>query len=95
MLVWQSRAMNHLRLAQPLTLPNGTVLKNRIGKAPLTEGLADPMNRATERHVRLYGRWAAGGWGKAAPCSMVRANSAVSGRGSTPSSRRKISRQRW
>lgn len=50
-------------LAQPLRLPNGVVLKNRIGKAPLTEGLADPMNRATERHVRLYGKWAEGGAG--------------------------------
>lgn len=50
-----------LHLAQPLTLPNGVVLKNRIGKAPLTEGLADPMNRATDRHVRLYRRWAEGG----------------------------------
>ena len=48
-------------LSAPLTLPNGVVLKNRIGKAPLTEGLADEMNRATGRHVRLYGRWAAGG----------------------------------
>jgi len=48
-------------LAQPLKLPNGVVLKNRIGKAPLTEGLADPMNRATERHVRLYRKWAEGG----------------------------------
>jgi 2,4-dienoyl-CoA reductase-like NADH-dependent reductase (Old Yellow Enzyme family) len=48
-------------LAKPLRLPNGVVLKNRIGKAPLTEGLADPMNRATERHVRLYRRWAEGG----------------------------------
>lgn len=48
-------------LARPLELPNGVVLKNRLGKAPLTEGLADPMNRATERHVRLYRRWAEGG----------------------------------
>lgn len=48
-------------LAQPLKLPNGVVLKNRIGKAPLTEGLADEMNRATGRHVSLYRRWADGG----------------------------------
>lgn len=50
-------------LARPLALPNGVVLKNRFGKAPLTEGLADPLNRATERHVRLYRRWAEGGAG--------------------------------
>ena len=48
-------------LAQPLKLPNGVVLKNRIGKAPLTEGLADEMNRATARHASLYGKWAEGG----------------------------------
>ncbi len=48
-------------LAQPLKLPNGVILKNRIGKAPLTEGLADEMNRATARHVSLYRRWAEGG----------------------------------
>ncbi|MGE0660583.1 MAG: NADH:flavin oxidoreductase/NADH oxidase family protein [Reyranellaceae bacterium] len=52
-----------LTLASPLTLPCGAVLKNRFGKAPLTEGLADEMNRATARHVSLYGRWADGGAG--------------------------------
>lgn len=52
-----------LTLASPLTLPCGAVLKNRFGKAPLTEGLADEMNRATARHVSLYGRWAQGGAG--------------------------------
>ena len=50
-------------LDTPFRLPCGAVLKNRIGKAPMTEGLADPMNRATERHVRLYRRWAEGGAG--------------------------------
>ncbi len=48
---------------QPLTLPCGAVLKNRIGKAPMTEGLADAWNRATGRHVTLYRRWAEGGVG--------------------------------
>lgn len=52
-----------LTLASPLTLPCGAVLKNRLAKAPLTEGLADEMNRATQRHVALYGRWAQGGAG--------------------------------
>lgn len=50
-------------LDTPFRLPCGAVLKNRIGKAPMTEGLADPMNRATDRHVRLYRRWAEGGAG--------------------------------
>jgi len=50
-------------LARPLTLPNGVVIKNRLAKAPLTEGLADGWNRATGRHVALYRQWAAGGSG--------------------------------
>ncbi|MDF3073639.1 MAG: NADH:flavin oxidoreductase [Alphaproteobacteria bacterium] len=55
--------MATLTLASPLTLPCGAVLKNRFGKAPLTEGLADELNRATARHEALYGRWAQGGAG--------------------------------
>lgn len=50
-------------LAQELKLPSGAVLPNRLCKAALTEGLADAMNRATERHVRLYRRWSHGGCG--------------------------------
>lgn len=50
-------------LLNPLALPCGAVLPNRIGKAPMTEGLADPMNRATDGHVRLYRRWSEGGSG--------------------------------
>ncbi len=50
-------------LSQSLRLPCGAVLKNRLAKAAMTEGLADSMNRATERHVRAYGRWAKGGAG--------------------------------
>ena len=50
-------------LAQPLKLPSGAVLPNRLCKAALTEGLADPMNRATDRHARLYRRWSEGGAG--------------------------------
>lgn len=48
-------------LSQPLRLPCGATLRNRLAKAPLTEGLADTHNRASERLVRLYRRWAAGG----------------------------------
>ncbi len=50
-------------LARSLTLPSGGKLKNRIAKAAMTEGLADHYNRATDRHVRLYRRWAEGGAG--------------------------------
>lgn len=52
-----------ITLASPLTLPCGAVLKNRLAKAAMTEGLADPHNRATEGHARLYRRWAEGGAG--------------------------------
>lgn len=50
-------------ISHPLTLPCGAVLKNRIAKAPMTEGLADAWNRATPRHVTLYRTWAEGGSG--------------------------------
>ncbi|MBL6749074.1 MAG: NADH:flavin oxidoreductase/NADH oxidase family protein [Nevskia sp.] len=50
-------------LAQPLKLPCGATLSNRLGKAPLTEGLADPHNRATDKLVRLYRLWSEGGAG--------------------------------
>ena len=50
-------------LAAPLRLPCGAVLPNRLCKAAMTEGLADPQQRATERHVRLYRAWSEGGVG--------------------------------
>ena len=51
------------QLADPLRLPCGATLPNRIAKAAMTEGLAGPDDRANGRHVRLYRRWAAGGAG--------------------------------
>lgn len=50
-------------VATELRLPCGAVLKNRLAKAAMTEGLADPMNRVSERHFRLYERWARNGFG--------------------------------
>ncbi|MGB5623792.1 MAG: NADH:flavin oxidoreductase/NADH oxidase family protein [Gammaproteobacteria bacterium] len=50
-------------LSQPLTLPCGVNLPNRIAKAAMTEGLADADDRATAAHQRLYRRWSAGGAG--------------------------------
>lgn len=50
-------------IADPLTLPCGVRLKNRLAKAAMTEGLADAQNRATARHAALYARWARGGAG--------------------------------
>ena len=39
------------------------MLPNRLGKAAMTEGLADPMLRPTARHQRIYRRWSEGGTG--------------------------------
>ena len=50
-------------LADPLLLPCGAVLPNRIAKAAMTEGLADARDDATPSLARLYGRWADGGAG--------------------------------
>ncbi len=50
-------------LNQPLALPCGATLPNRLAKGAMTEGLADTMNRATIRHERLYKRWSEGGSG--------------------------------
>jgi 2,4-dienoyl-CoA reductase-like NADH-dependent reductase (Old Yellow Enzyme family) len=48
------------RLSDPLTLPCGLTLPNRIVKAAMTEALADADNNPTPRLDRLYGRFAAG-----------------------------------
>ena len=50
-------------LVEPLRLPSGLTLSNRIAKAAMTENLADADNQPTERHERLYRRWAEGGSG--------------------------------
>jgi 2,4-dienoyl-CoA reductase-like NADH-dependent reductase (Old Yellow Enzyme family) len=50
-------------LDSPCELPCGRHVKNRLVKAAMTEGLADALNRATDRHVDLYRRWASGGAG--------------------------------
>lgn len=47
----------------PLTLPSGLTFPNRLVKAAMTEGLADPRNRVTDAHATLYRRWAEGGAG--------------------------------
>lgn len=51
------------KLSEPLVLPCGATLRNRLAKAAMTEGLASPDNTATAAHGRLYGLWASGGAG--------------------------------
>lgn len=48
-------------LFQPLELPCGTVLKNRIGKSAMSDSLGDGCGNPTDTQIRLYERWAEGG----------------------------------
>jgi 2,4-dienoyl-CoA reductase-like NADH-dependent reductase (Old Yellow Enzyme family) len=50
-------------LTQPLRLPNGRIIRNRLAKAATSETLATYANNPTLRLVRLYQRWAASGVG--------------------------------
>ena len=52
-----------ITIATPLDLPCGAKLPNRIVKGAMTEGLADPLSRATQEHEVLYRRWSQGGAG--------------------------------
>jgi 2,4-dienoyl-CoA reductase-like NADH-dependent reductase (Old Yellow Enzyme family) len=45
-------------LVQPLPLPCGVTLSNRLCKAAISEGMADLNNNATPRLEALYRRWA-------------------------------------
>ncbi|MEM7269291.1 MAG: NADH:flavin oxidoreductase/NADH oxidase family protein [Pseudomonadota bacterium] len=48
-------------LAQPLKLPCGMVLKNRIAKSAMSDSLGDGRGAPTTPQLRLYERWADGG----------------------------------
>jgi len=50
-------------LADPLQLPCGATLSNRIGKGAMTEGMATPDGVPTKELERLYGIWSDGGTG--------------------------------
>lgn len=50
-------------LAASLTLPNGTVLRNRIAKSAMSEDMANARHIPDERLFRVYGRWANSGAG--------------------------------
>ena len=55
-------AKNNL-LNQPLQLPNGVVIRNRLAKASMSEVLGTYDNHATSKLVKLYQRWAQSGLG--------------------------------
>lgn len=50
-------------LSDPLLLPCGATLNNRLAKSAMSEDLADPGHLPGERLNRLYARWGAGGAG--------------------------------
>jgi len=64
-----------MNVALPLRLPSGLVLRNRIAKAAMTEGLADRHGLPGSRLERLYQRWARGGAGL-----LITGNAMVDGR---------------
>ena len=52
---------NASQLFQPLELPCGAVLKNRIIKSAMSDSLGDGRGNPTNAQTRLYERWAHGG----------------------------------
>jgi 2,4-dienoyl-CoA reductase-like NADH-dependent reductase (Old Yellow Enzyme family) len=48
-------------LAQPLHLPCGVMLKNRIAKSAMSDSLGDGRGAPTDAQMRLYEHWAKGG----------------------------------
>ncbi len=55
--------MNNTVLNQSLILPTGAVLKNRIAKSALSEGIAEVNGRPSEALFNLYEQWGKGGAG--------------------------------
>ncbi|MBC6450581.1 NADH:flavin oxidoreductase/NADH oxidase family protein [Actinokineospora xionganensis] len=55
--------MTSTSISDPLTLPCGQVLPNRIMKSALSEALGSRANGPSTRLERLYGRWTGGGYG--------------------------------
>ena len=53
--------MSTSTLNDPLVLPCGATLRNRIAKAAMSEHLGSPKQSPTGGLVRLYERWSAGG----------------------------------
>lgn len=51
----------HAPLFQPLELPCGIILKNRIAKSAMSDSLGDGRGNPTVTQMRLYERWAEGG----------------------------------
>ncbi|TQS31951.1 hypothetical protein Golomagni_07751, partial [Golovinomyces magnicellulatus] len=52
-----------LDLSQPLTLPCGLKIPNRLAKAALAESWGDNDHLPSQGLIKAYGKWADGGWG--------------------------------
>ncbi|RRV25769.1 NADH:flavin oxidoreductase/NADH oxidase family protein [Pseudomonas sp. o96-267] len=52
-----------MNLFDPLALPNGSTIPNRIAKAAMEENMADADHAPSENLIRLYQAWAEGGAG--------------------------------
>lgn len=50
-------------LFEPLTLPNGNIISNRIAKASMEENMADYNHNPSKKIFKLYENWAKGGVG--------------------------------
>jgi len=55
--------MSSNSIGQSFTLPSGQVIKNRIAKSALSEGIAEPNGRPSQALFNLYKRWGVGGAG--------------------------------
>ncbi|MCH2032778.1 MAG: NADH:flavin oxidoreductase/NADH oxidase family protein [Tenacibaculum sp.] len=51
------------KLQDPITLPNGTVLANRIAKSAMSENLSNKTHEPTTTLINAYKEWAKGGSG--------------------------------
>lgn len=60
-LTWTSIGNRHDILFEPLQLPCGVILKNRLVKSAMSDSLGDGTGHPTPAQRRLYQRWAEGG----------------------------------
>jgi len=67
-----------MNLFTPLTLPNGSVIPNRIAKAAMEENMCDADHAPSDELLRMYKAWADGGAGL-----LLTGNVMVDGRGMT------------
>ncbi|WP_175650665.1 NADH:flavin oxidoreductase/NADH oxidase family protein [Pseudomonas sp. Marseille-P9899] len=67
-----------MSLFDPLPLPNGAIIVNRIAKAAMEENMADDDHAPSDHLIRLYRAWADGGAGL-----LISGNVMVDGRAMT------------